>query len=409
MGNGPITVTVGTRKSISWLWSNPAATTIAFADAFVVSQRRKEPNIILLSVDALRPDHLSAFGYERIATPALDSLVRDAVSFPLAIAPGTWTKPSNVAMMTSVYPERNVIDVEFAKFPYRTLTEELADRSYVTIAVSDAGWISSETAFMNGFTIFSETLCSFMSCKAETNFEMAKKHIEDWKAYPFFTWIYSDEVHNPTWHPVPEWGECRSNQEGLIAAYDSSLESFDLALGKFLNYLKESGLYDNTIIVLTADHGNAFGEEHDNSTYVSCGHGGMPYNEQILIPLLIKPHKGLAAPAGRIVREYVSGIDIAPTLLDLAQLPPAGSFEGISLLPAMFGESLPEGREIYASQGMHGPYSLSMIKGSTKIFYPLNSFPDRIRIYDLLHDPNERVDISERTALREEIDRKSVV
>lgn len=395
---GKISVRASTRTLIPWLFRNPLSNNIAIADSFVVENSSHEhPNVILVTIDALRSDHIHSLGNPKKITDVLDYLISDGVAFSSAVSAATWTIPSNISMVTSIFSQRNNNSVDVEKFPHDTLVEVFARNNYLTAAVTDGGWLSSETAFMNGFDIFEERRCVSADCKSETNFRKAERLIDQWKDHPFFIWLYCDEVHNTTWHSVPECGECNPNgQQGLIENYDAALERFDNSLGRFVHYLKEKGLYEHTILLLTADHGNAFGEGHNDDEYVSCGHGGIPYNEQIKIPLIIKPQEGESFLRGRVISGYVSNIDIAPTLVDLAGLEIPKGFEGLSLAPAARGERLPNNRPIYCSSENYFalPYELCVIKGSYKMIYPMGNHPRmNIRIYDLSHDPGEKVNI----------------
>lgn len=409
-GAGKIRIAArGGVRIFSWPWADPLSGAVAIAGPKALidpASAAKPPIIILITVDALRADYIGSMGHDRSITPNLDSLAAEGVAFPRAVSGSTWTIPSNIGMLSSLPVSKTHSSIEAKKLSHYTFIDVLAENHFLTAAVTDGGWISSETAFMNGFYIFRENRCKAGECKAEVNFERASQIIDSWKDYPLFLWIYSNEVHNTTWHPLPAWGECDPDgQQGWIDKYNAKIESFDAALGDFLERLKELGVYDEAIILLTSDHGNAFGELHDDDKYIPCGHGDFPYNEQILIPIIIKPQKEKNLSPGRIVEEYVSNIDIAPTLLELVELPIPEEFEGFSLASVIGGGPVPQNRRIYSDTALSKKPALTFIEGSRKIMYfPRKPEKSRIRVYDLASDPNETVDVVESIA-----DRKALI
>ena len=396
MGQGLIKIKVvahGGWQLLSFPWDHPRSRSVFVSIPYAVARPGStRPNIILISVDALRADHIHSFGYSRLITPNMDSLIEDGIGFSNAISAATWTIPSNNAMLNSVYPIETNLGLADVDAPGLNLTESFAADGYITAAVTDGGWMSSETIFMRGFRFFRERRCSGPGCKAEENFRAATRLIDSWGDFPLFLWVYSMEVHNATWHGVSGWGKCDpDNQQEWIDKYDMAIESFDAALGDFLDDLKERGLYDKMTIMLTSDHGNAFGETHNDKGYTPCGHNQFPYNEQILIPLIIKPAKGSNATAGQIIGDFVSHIDIAPTLLELAGIDIPDQYEGISLASALEGKPLPQDRRIYSDTSLDGRVPLCMIENSRKIFYvPTDPGSKDIRIYDLANDPGEK-------------------
>jgi len=429
-GVGKIRISaLGGMRIFTLPWAKPLKGLAVASPKIIAQPDSPAPIIILITVDALRADHLPLHGYGRTITPALDSLAEDGVAFTNAISASTWTIPSNIAMISSLPVAKIKLDVEpgrqlqqmmlassrednyissavieVERFPYYTLLDALVSNHYMTAAVTDGGWINSESAFMHGFHIFREYRCHGQECRAEKNFNMAVQIIDSWKDFPLFLWIYSNEVHNTTWHPLPG-AECDcDSQMEWVNNYDASIESFDAALGDFIDYLKGEGLYDKTIILLSSDHGNAFGELHSDDKYVPCGHGGLPYEEQIQIPLIVKTWKETDVSPGKAIEEYVSNIDIPPTLLDLAGLKIPEQFEGTSLVAAMRGESSLQGRRVYSDTGLFNLLSTSYNEDSRKvIIFPENPEDEYLRVYDLATDSDERVDISGQIADRQDV------
>ena len=400
-GPGKTRIKAGGTRLFSWPFDHPLSDAVAVTGPKILaSPERGLPNIILITVDALRRDYIHSLGYDRPITPTLDSIAGEGLVFPHAISASTWTVPANFALLSSLPVSKLESHIELVeRIAQHTLVEAFADGNYLTAAVTDGGWISSETPFMNGFYIFQEHRCTGAECTAEMSFGKALQVLDSWRDSPVFLWIYIMEVHNTTWHPTGRFGECNpEKQNKWVEEYAASIESFDAAFGDFVNSLKQDQLYDKTIILVTSDHGNAFGELHNDDKYVPCGHGGSPYNEQIGIPIILKPQKEKNLSQGRVINEYVSNIDIAPTLLDLAGLPIPEQFEGISLAGAARGEPIPQDRMIYSDTALGRHSVVSAIRGAQKIIYARkDKDKKKITIYDLAKDPDERIDIFENT------------
>ncbi len=315
------------------------------------------PNVILLVVDALRSDRLGAYNRESELTPFIDEFSGQAVVFLNTIAQGSNTINSSPSIFASVYPsEHGYFDFETRVSNRLTmLAEILREDGYHTFGVSSNPNVSSRTGLDQGFDLYIED-GSWRDTDAtqvnDTFLRWAQKHGSE----PFFAMLWYIDPHS-VYDPPDAFAEKLINEElrPLITEntggplhknltdserevskllYDGEVNYFDAEFGRLLNKLGELGLFEESIIILTADHGEGFWECDDVNGMPINGHGFSLNRPEIEIPLIIK-FPG-SAPSRRIV-SMVNSIDIVPTILDAVQiLEPeryADQLKGESLLP----------------------------------------------------------------------------
>ncbi len=297
-------------------------------------------NVIFILIDTLRADHVGAYGYFRDTTPFLDDFARNHLMYDLAIAPAPWTCPSMASIFTSLYPSAHGV------FKYReedgtytmssiidpdliTLAEVLQQHGYRTAGVTANAWVAEDLGFAQGF----DTFVTVDYSSAEKLNEEAVKILnsKDFVRSPFFLYVHYMEPHSPYNHPE-SYAVYHDRIEGthysddahiLLNRYDNAIHYLDAKLAELFAYLEEKDLYDDSIIVITADHGEEFGE-HGGFT---GAHGFNVHQEDVHVPLLLK--------TGRLkkrVSRVVSVIDLYPTLLDLLEIPfDSTTIQGISL------------------------------------------------------------------------------
>lgn len=360
-------------------------------------------NLVLVSLDTLRPDHLGVYGYERDTSPHLDSLAESGVVFEQAYAHAPYTAPTHHSILTSLYPSVHgvfahgqVLDPEVP-----TLPELLQDAGYAT-----AGFVQLPgESYRRGFDLYTG-MSHYASMRRAERFSANLESIEEWitsleAGVPFFLFVHTYAVHLPyTPHdehlerfdpgydgPVSDRvnrdeidrinsGEMALSQEDLdhlVALYDAEIAGLDADLGRLFDAFDAMGLMEDTVFVLLADHGEEFGE---HGLYGLHSH--TLYQELIRIPLVVI---GPGIPASRRVDGPVRQVDVAPTLLEFAGLEPPEHFLGASLRSVWDGSETDE-RIVLAEL----PRRRAFIAGGLK--YLTDG-----RLYDLVEDPDESDDV----------------
>jgi len=297
---------------------------------FLFFKPSRRPNIILILVDALRADHVGAYGYERNTTPVLDRFARENVLFTRAVSASNWTPVSIASMFTGLYatshgmvpPTRNtgtahLLSVRLSQ-KFDTLAEILKRGGYQTAAVMTNPWLKTEFGCAQGFDVY--TYVSRTRGSAKTVTESATRILAKLqkKKTPFFLYLHYMDVHGPH-EPFLSYsrlfqeplrnGRYSTDIEKKLSLYDGNIRFADMKIGEFFEKLRRHNLYKDTFIIVIADHGQQFRERGHE------GHGDRLYAEETHIPLIIKngesPHE---------VRETVSNIDIYSTILKAVRL-----------------------------------------------------------------------------------------
>ena len=355
----------------SGFWAHPTITR--------ARDRESQPNVVLISLDTLRADRLSLYGYERSTSPHLDAWARDhAVVFRSAVAQAPWTLPSHLSMFTGLNPSRFGSNMTNAARPgLTTMAEVLREEGYATLAVTGGAFLHPQYGLSQGFERYYYTQSSAQEDEAAREMELGVNKALDWLALyddqPFFLFFHTYEIHDPYRPRQPYFAEFtdlpdvtvrvpprteslagghlvrreaaaladqpdlenltpEQRLELLSAAYDSSIAFADQQLERLMRRLEEIGQHNRTIIVITSDHGELLGE-HD-----SIGHLYL-YEENILVPLIIATGDDLGA--GQVVDRQVRSVDILPTLLELLELEPREPLDGRSLVPLIKQEDPP--------------------------------------------------------------------
>ena len=279
-------------------------------------RRAERPSIILISIDTLRADHLHAYGYRGVATPNIDALARDGVIYQNAWSHCPLTLPSHLSMLTGLLPpEHGVRDnagYRFDSKAHRTLASLLHDNGYATGAAVSAYVLRATTGANAGFDDYDDAIgvvdgapLGALQRSGRTTEVIAERWIDAHQGKPFFYFLHIYEPHTP-YQPT----------------YDADVAASDAIAGSLLAHLKQRGIYDDALIILTSDHGEGLMDHGE------AEHGVFLYREDLRVPLIVKlPHE---TRRGRVAAQ-AQLIDIAPTVLDAA---------GVAALPAMHGRSL---------------------------------------------------------------------
>jgi choline-sulfatase len=319
----------------------------------------KAKNVVVLLIDTLRADKLKPFhAASRVKTPALDAIAQEGTVFAEAQSPENWTKPSVASVLTSLYPMTHGAKTDEAKLPDRALmiSEVLKKQGFRTSSFIANGYVSDKFGFNQGWDYYTNYIREGKSTKAEHVFNEAGNWIEKNKDKPFFVYIQTIDPHVPYDPPAnylamydaaeytgivnprltaDQLEKAKRNppvvtftprdRKRLEALYDGEISYHDEHMGKFVDRLKRLGLWDSTVFVLTADHGEEF---YDHQSY---GHGHTVYQELLHVPLLVRmPGR---VPSGKRIADTVSTLDIAPTVLDTLGVAVPTEFEGKSLEP----------------------------------------------------------------------------
>jgi tetratricopeptide (TPR) repeat protein len=350
--------------------------------------------IVLLSVDALRADRLPVYGYPALRTPAIDALARDGVVFDRAYAhaPQTLRLPSETGVRDNV--------ADAVKPDERLLAEILEDRGYATAGIVSSYSLRPSTGIAQGFAFFDGKMSeagpgepgSGLSRDGAESVAIAEAWLDKAGTERAFLFLHLHEPHAP-YSPPPHFA--------AFEPYDGEIAYVDELVGRFVKYLKAHQLYDQSTIILTADHGEGLGDHGET------GHGLLTYEEALRIPLIIKAAAGEGA--GRRVNAVVQHVDIVPTVLDLAKAPLPDRLTGRSLKPLLEGATEFPNRTVYA-ESLFAAYRFgwSGMRTVTDGRYRLVR-AEQDELYDLVSDPGEERDIAadrpvELTRLREALD-----
>ncbi len=347
------------------------------------------PNIIILTLDTTRADRMGFLGSKAGLTPNLDSFARDSVIFSRAYAQVPLTTPSHAALLTGTYPQFNHISdlgAPLAKdIPY--LPDVLHKRGYRTAAFVGAYILDPKTqarGFDRGFGTYDaafhrrspgEDRYKSVERRAEDVVDHALKWLSGRPPGPFFAWLHFYDAHDPYDPPSPYKEKYASN------LYDGEIAYTDAQVGRFLTALRSRNLYRNTIIVVAADHGEAFGEHGEQR------HGMFLYDETIHVPLLIKLSGQRAA--GEHIDNRVALADVAPTVLKAIGLPVPAAMQGEPLLPsAASSDTAPEAnRPIYSeSDYAHRAFGWAVLQSWRAGKYLFIKAP-KAELYDQSADP----------------------
>jgi len=346
--------------------------------------------VLLVTIDSLRADHVGAYGNAEARTPALDALAADGVRFDRAYAAAPLTLPSHVSLLTGRYPPRHGVRTDTAHLDpvVPTIGDAFRRRGFATAAFPGPAPLGRRSDLDRGFD-------SDVSGWLDADIAGWLEAHTDRRV---FVWVHLFEPHPPYGNPD---GRARVARPA-IDRYDDAVAAADAHLGRLIALLGSRG--PDTLIVVTADHGEAFGE-HGEIT-----HGLFVYDTTLRVPLVIS---GPGVERGRVVADPVSLVDVAPTLAALAGL---GGFEadGAVLLPLRDagGDVLPLDRSLYAeSFAPLTDFGWSPLRTIRRGAWKYIAAPQP-ELYDLKNDPDETRNLvddqpSRAADLAREVDRMS--
>jgi arylsulfatase A-like enzyme len=358
-------------------------------------------SVLLITIDTLRADHLGCYGYFRDTSPSIDRLAAEGLLFERAVAPMSITLPSHTSIMTATYPPSHGVwsNLNYFKTPiktsdsFRLAAQIFQEAGYRTAGFASASPVSAATGLSGGFDVFEAPPQSDRRVEydARHTVDRARRWLKKAEP-PFFLWVHLFDPHRPyspppgfvqTFRTTPAVHEHleqiqvpkrrRDEAADVFSRYDGEISYTDYQLGRLFRLLRDRGLWDETVVVFTADHGEGL-YQHDMLTH------GELWLEQLLVPLIFKIPGG---PAGRR-SDLASLIDVLPTITAAVGLDvPPEQLDGIDLVSERRSSALAarqtreERRTSYALITERWKY----------VFFPESDGPERL--FDLVHDPYE--------------------
>jgi arylsulfatase A-like enzyme/Flp pilus assembly protein TadD len=346
-----------------------------------------KPNVVFITIDTLRADHLGCYGYKQIRTPNIDALAADSVRFERAYTPVPVTLPAHTAIFTGTYPTLSGMhDFSGNKLnpAQPTLASVLKQQGYTTGAVVGSAVLDSRFGLNKGFDFYYDHF-DFNRLQ-ESNLEEMERPGNvvadvtlDWLAKnyksSFFLWMHLYDPHYPYRPPAPY------SEEYKDRLYDGEIAFADAQVGRLISFLKARDLYRNTLIVLTGDHGESLGE-HGEAT-----HGFFIYNATLHVPVMI--HLPGAISSAKVLPDLISLVDLLPTVLQTLKIDVPAQVQGRSVLALIRPTGGDESRSIYAETflpRLH--FNWSDLRSVETEKYQFIEAP-KPELYDLSRDPNE--------------------
>jgi choline-sulfatase len=358
--------------------------------AATVPPHGARPNVILITIDTVRADHLGCYGATNVQTPTLDALARDGILFERAISQVPLTWPSHAVILTGTYPFQNGVQ-DFTGQPlderFRSVAQVFKQQGYATGAVVSAFVLDRSWGLARGFDFYDDAFAAetfqtkdigLVDRKAGESVTRALKWLNKNRAQtprrPFFFWLHLYDPHSPYDPPEP----FRTQYRGHL--YDGEIAYADHELGRLMAWLKQNRLYQGSLIIMLSDHGESLGEHGEKE------HGFFIYNSTVHIPLIVKPPAGSGFRPGRVAKP-VETTAVAPTLLGLAGLKgEEKQFQSSSLLGGTATSEDPAYSESFYSFSSFGWSPLHALQ-TTRYHYIEAPAPE---LYDVLADPQEK-------------------
>jgi len=397
----------------------------------------RKPSILLISIDTLRADHLSCYGYSRPTSPALGRwAAQNAVTFDQAVSAASWTLPSHVSLLTGLDAAHHGINHDVGETVRKTGAYSVADLDFLAEILRDSGWMTAAWtggAYLHERFGFSQGFERFQSWSDRSHdaeefplhLRYALRLLKTHRDNPVFIFLHSYAVHDPYRARLRAWKELFGTEpppgrfalnspkndpshgfrqrnkllfrpagggqrklksgeiERAVRMYDSGIRYVDDQLGDFLKELHNKGLDQELIIVLTSDHGEAFG------TGNRWGHIDLS-DDVLRVPLFISFPEGLGA--GRRIEDQISSTDLVPTLLEFLGIEAESRCDGHSLLPLISGRKREENRVVFSySEAANRGCAMRLDDGKKLVFDTTawsDGFPE-FKLFNLGKDPLE--------------------
>ena len=429
----------GGKARITLLTEGPEGAFAFWANPVVIRTGARARRVILISIDTLRADHLGCYGYGKDTTPHADALAADGALFTDAYAPSSWTLPSHVSLLTSLSCFRHGVNLETDRMEETrpTLADVLRADGFLCAAVTGGGFLSPVFGFSKGFDVYKQAETSLWTSDAAGQVSAAAADwIEANKDRDFFLFIHTYQPYDPYIPPAPydtKFQEAPTSlkminlgghlggprgifkplpeveRRAIVGLYDGEVGYTDAVLvGALTAKLKALGIYDDTLIVLTSDHGEEF-YEHGNWL-----HGHSLYDESLKVPLIVK------FPGSKYRRKrigsFVRLVDVMPTVMEAFGIKVGElDLDGRGLLNVLRGREKKDRAVLaYLAGGVLNnsvPARTALTDGRTKVIlnrpydasaagfflFPPPAVPE-VEAYDLAADSGEKTDVAARKA-----------
>lgn len=371
-------------------------------------------NIIVISLDEVRPDHLSCYGYQKINTPAIDQLAKEGVRFETCITSADFTPIAMGSVITGKYPNKHGMRDPYSYITGPSIAEILKKNGYKTAGFVGNGLLSKKHGFAEGFDFWNETSketswleIQYPGAKSEELFYEGNYWVEEFFKWlkgnyqeKFFIWGHLYETHEGSAYSLIKKGLIKEGELSEFNYYDAKIKMADEKLiGRLLDTLNKLSIADNTILVVMSDHGTNLGEHpvkdipwrKKGTRYPQ--HTTM-YDHDLKIAMIIK---GEGLPKGRAIKGMIRSIDLVPTLLELTGISVEQyDFDGNNLLPIIErGEA--KGEEAYSEDlfESRGKGSLQSLRTENFKFIR-NLTLETEEYYDINNDPLEQNNLIEK-------------
>jgi arylsulfatase A-like enzyme len=415
------------RASVRFWFSLVLMLAIVLFGVFILvrTQRIGRPNVLWITMDSMRADHLGCAGYERAITPHIDDLARQGALFAQCISQSNYTNISVPSMITGKYPA--LVDVRTPLHNlndlYITVAEILSQEGYATSAIVPDWPSGINQGFENVHTLASDTAIRTKTCMDILD------ALDD---RPFFIWLYYWDPHAPYQPPgqfatlfepadtlplsgqaelpaqdLERWRLAVNLRQGvelmttlvkinegrlipepgygqhLINLYDGEIAFVDSEIEQVIQRIKKLGAWDRTLVILDADHGESFGE------HGYFFHGYSFYEPEVRVPLIVKPPRSLSQ--GKVISAAVRNLDITPTILDYCGVKASQQMNGQSLRPHIEGRASSDLPACLESNTPEKAIHLAAYRADGyKVIYRRGG---PMELYDLTADPGERVNL----------------
>lgn len=358
--------------------------------------RRPPLNILLITLDTTRADHLGCYGHTAALTPALDGLARRGVVWERARTPAPLTLPTHASLFTGLYPaEHGLRSNGLGSLPKAlpTLAERLGAAGYDTGAFIAAFVLEHKFGLGRGFAFYDDdlpaaspgTTSAGHAAERQRDGRLVVEAALDWlnrpRRRPFFCWVHFYDPHHPYSPRTAEFGDRFEKRP-----YDGEIAHVDQQVQRLLDALQHQGVADETLVIVVGDHGEGLGDHGERE------HGLTLYDHGLQVPWI---WAGPQIVAGHRISQPVCLIDLTPTLLDYLQLPALTKCSGRSLLPGLLGQPVTPGDYYHAADSPlleHGCAPLRALS-TQRWKYIRTSQPE---LYDLVADPRELQNLAQK-------------